>query len=222
MFIRQGSTHKVLIGPVVAVSDGFTPITTLALTTADEAEALVHDSATVVDISGYTFTAVASADGYYVLTLQSAISNTVGHLTILINDDSLCLPVKAEFTVIEEAVYDAYYASGATGVPALAALEATAGRLTEALATQLVAHSLGVGRGVADAGSSTTSLVFKTVNGVAADATDDHYNGRHVVFTSGVLFLQAVSITDYDGASTTATISTATDIPAEDVTFIIV
>ena len=126
LFLRQGATHKVLIGPVVAVGDGFTPVTTLALNTADEAEALVHDSATVVDISAYTFAAVATANGYYVLTLQSGISGTVGHMTVLINDDSLCLPVKTEFTVLEEAVYDAFYAASATGVPAAGALEATA------------------------------------------------------------------------------------------------
>jgi hypothetical protein len=96
------------------------------------------------------------------------------------------------------------------------------GRLTAALATQLAAHSLGVGRGVVDAGSSTTALIMKSVNGAAADATDDHYNGRHVVFTSGALLLQAASITDYVGATKTATILAVTDTPAEDVTFVIV
>lgn len=126
-FIRQGATHKVCIGPVVAVGDGFTPVTTLSLASADEAEALVHDSGTVVDISGYTFAAVTTMDGYYNLTLQSGISNTVGHVTIAINDDSLCLPVKAEFTVVEEAVYDALFAASAAGyqVPIWAAANST-------------------------------------------------------------------------------------------------
>jgi len=125
LYVRQGATHKVLIGPVVAVGDGFTPVTTLNLGTADEAEAILHDNGTVVSISGYTFSAITSADGYYHLTLQSGISGTVGHMTVLINDDSLCLPVKADFTIIEEAVYDAFFAASATGVPALGALEAT-------------------------------------------------------------------------------------------------
>lgn len=115
-FIRQGATHKVVLGPAVAVGDGFTPVTTLALTTADEAEAILHDNGTVVDISGYTWAAITTADGYYHLTLQSGISNTVGHLTIVVNDDSLCLPIKAEFTVVEEAVYDAFYAASAPGL----------------------------------------------------------------------------------------------------------
>lgn len=96
------------------------------------------------------------------------------------------------------------------------------GRLSAALATQLAAHSLGVGRGVVDAGSDTTHVIIKTVNGVAADATDDHYKDRHIVFTSGALLLQACSITDYVGATKTATISTVTDTPLEDGTFVIV
>ena len=114
-FIRQNATHKVVVGPFVDVSDGFTPETGITLGTADEAEAILHDNGTVVDISAYTWAAITSADGYYHLTLQSGISGTVGHLTIVVQDDSVCLPVKAEFTVVEEAVYDALYASGATG-----------------------------------------------------------------------------------------------------------
>jgi hypothetical protein len=115
LFIRQNATHKVLIGPVVAVANGYVPVTTLDLSTADEAEAILHDNGTTVSISAYTFAAITNADGYYHLTLQSGITGTVGHMTIVINDDSLCLPVKADFTVIEEAVYDALYAASAPG-----------------------------------------------------------------------------------------------------------
>lgn len=96
------------------------------------------------------------------------------------------------------------------------------GRLTAALATVLQAHSLGVGRLVVDAGCTTTSIVFKTVNGAAADATNDHYNGRHIVFTSGALALQACSITDYVGGTVTATVSALTEAPADNDTAIIV
>lgn len=115
LYVRQNATHKVVIGPVVAVGDGFTPVTTLSLASADEKCAILHDNGTVVSISGYTFAAITSADGYYHLTLQSGISGTVGHVTIVINDDSLCLPVKADFTVVEEAVYDMLFAASATG-----------------------------------------------------------------------------------------------------------
>jgi len=115
LFIRQNATHKVVLGPAVAVGDGFTPVTTLALSTADEAEAILHDNSTVVDISGYTWAAITTADGYYHLTLQSGISGTVGHMTVVVNDDSLVLPLKADFMVVEEAVYDMFFAASATG-----------------------------------------------------------------------------------------------------------
>ena len=114
-FIRQGATHKVVIGPFVDVTDGFTPETGITLGAADEAEAILHDNGTVVDISGYTWAAITTADGYYHLTLQSGISNTVGHLTVIVHDDSVCLPVREDFIVVEEAVYDMLFASSATG-----------------------------------------------------------------------------------------------------------
>lgn len=115
--IRQGATHKVVIGPVVAVANGYVPVTSLTLSGADEAEVILHDNGTVVDISGYTFAAITTADGYYHLTLQSGISNTVGHMTVCINDDSLCLPVRQDFVVIETAIYDGLYADGSTYIP---------------------------------------------------------------------------------------------------------
>lgn len=119
-FIRQGATHKVVVGPAVAVGDGFTPVTNLALSSADEAEAILHDNGTVVDISAYTWAAIATADGYYHLTLQSGISGTVGHMTVVVNDDSLVLPVREDFTVLEEAVYDQLYAASAPGAATVA------------------------------------------------------------------------------------------------------
>ena len=132
-FIRQGATHKVVLGPAVAVGDGFTPVTNLVLTgggAADEAEAILYDNGTVVDISGYTWAAIATADGYYHLTLHNDISGTVGHLTIVINDDSLCLPLRADFTVLDTAAYDANFKDAATG-PALTTDVTTAHSTTD-------------------------------------------------------------------------------------------
>jgi hypothetical protein len=126
--IRKSATHRILIGPVVSVTDGFTPITTLALGTADEAEVILHDNPTAVDISGYTFAAVANADGYYHLTLQAAISDTIGHMAVVINDDTLCLPVKEEFIVLTQAAYDDRYGAAAPAL-ATAAIQAIAEKL---------------------------------------------------------------------------------------------
>jgi len=114
-YIRQGATIKVVVGPAVAVANGYVPVTNLTLSGADEAEVILHDNGTVVDISGYTWAAITTADGYYHLTLQSGISNTVGHVTVVVNDDSLILPLRQDFTVVEEAVYDQLFAASAPG-----------------------------------------------------------------------------------------------------------
>ena len=179
--IRQNATHKISIGPVVAVGDGFTPVTTLAVSSADEAEAILHDNATVVDISGYTFAAIATSDGYYHLTLQSGISGTVGHLRIVINDDSLCLPVKEDFMVMEEAAYDAFYAAAAPGyvvdqpvnVTKVAGTTQTAGDL----AALVVTADAAIDTAVADLANGTDGLgalkvLIDAVNTDLSNGTD--------------------------------------------------
>ena len=113
--IRQSTSKVVRVCGVVAVGDGFTPVTTLALSTADEAEALRDNTATL-DISGATWAAITGADGCYSLPLDTTATNTVGELVVAIQDDSLTLPVWEMFQVVEEAVYDRDYAASATGL----------------------------------------------------------------------------------------------------------
>lgn len=160
--IRQNATHKVVIGPVVVVGDGFTPVTTLSLASADEAEVILHDDGTVVDISGYTFAAIATADGYYHLTLQTGISGTVGHMSVVINDDSLCLPVKENFTVMEEAAYDDRYAAGAVSLATAAALTTVDG-VVDGIQTDLDNGTDGLG---------AIKAAVDTVNTDLGNATD--------------------------------------------------
>lgn len=113
-FIRQNDTGKISIGPAISISDGYTVVTTLALSTADSARAKLGDD-TTVDISGYTWAATTSMDGEYDLTLQTGVTDTCGPMTILIEDVSLCLPIRREFFIVEEAVYDLYFATDAGG-----------------------------------------------------------------------------------------------------------
>lgn len=121
MFIRQNDTGKIGIGPSVSISDGFTLDVSLLLSTADSARARLGDD-TTVDISGYTWAAVTSMDGYFDLTLQTGITDTVGPMDILIEDVSLCLPISMRFYVVEETVYDALYATSAAGFLATSTL----------------------------------------------------------------------------------------------------
>jgi hypothetical protein len=70
------------------------------------------------------------------------------------------------------------------------------------------------------AGATTTSIPG---GGTASlDATDDHYNGRIIIFTSGALANQATDITDYDGATSTFTVTALTEAAGNGDTFVIV
>lgn len=111
--LRQSTQIIVRLGPAVAVGDGFTPVTSLTLGSADEAELLKANTTTTTDISGATMSAITGCDGWYGLTLTTSHTDTVGCLDVMINDDSLILPIFARFQVIEEAAYDAIYAASA-------------------------------------------------------------------------------------------------------------
>jgi len=73
---------------------------------------------------------------------------------------------------------------------------------------------------VAAAAAGTLSTTEMTTN--LAEITDDHYNGRIVIFTSGVLKDQATDITDYDGATKKLTYTALTEAPTAADTFVIV
>jgi len=109
--IRANTQVIVTIGPFVDVGDGFTPETGVTLSGADEAEILKHGSTSVVDISGATWAAVTSCDGYYSLTLTTSHTDTEGLLKVIVQDDSVCLPVECSFQVLSEAAYDSLFAA---------------------------------------------------------------------------------------------------------------
>lgn len=116
-YLKADTNTEVLIGPAVAVGDGFTPVTTLSLSTADEAELIKYGGATpltVTSISANAMTAITSADGYYTLDLSTSNTDTEGFLTVLINDDSLILPIRVDFMVVNANVYDSLFAAATT------------------------------------------------------------------------------------------------------------
>lgn len=56
----------------------------------------------------------------------------------------------------------------------------------------------------------------------STEATDDHFNGRRVVFISGVLDGQAATISNYTGSTKRLTVSTMTEAPSNNDRFIII
>ena len=113
LYLKADTITEVTIGPAVAVGDGFTPVASLVGSTADEFEIITHGATTTTTIAG-TLAAITGADGYYALDLSASDTNTEGRLVLLINDDSLILPIRHEFMVVNANVYDSLFAAAAT------------------------------------------------------------------------------------------------------------
>ena len=71
--------------------------------------------------------------------------------------------------------------------------------------------------GAAVAGTLSTTQMSTNLT----EATDDHYNGRLITWTSGVLLEQQTDITDYTGATKVLTFTATTDAPSSTDTFVI-
>lgn len=109
--LRQSTQRIVRVGPFLDVTDKYTPETGITLSAAHEAELLKAGGGATVDISAATWAAISGCDGHYNLTLTTTHTDTVGDLTVVVQDDSVCLPVCQRFTVLEEAVFDRLYAA---------------------------------------------------------------------------------------------------------------
>jgi hypothetical protein len=83
-------------------------------------------------------------------------------------------------------------------------------------ADNLESGGLGLVPGTCATGSTTTSIVTNLT-----EATDDHYNGRVITFTSGALAGQTTSISDYNGTTKTLTVVALTEAAADTDSFVI-
>lgn len=193
--LRANTSVKVVIGPAVAVGDGFTPVTNLTLSGADEAELMKHDASSVTDISGNTIAAITGMDGYYNVTLTAGNVDTEGMLVLGVNDDSLILPIRHAYNVMSEAAFDAKYSDGTGAIDNLG----------------IVDH------GTAQSATGTT-LVLRSAAGFA----DDELIGATILITGGSAGVgQSRIITDYTSSTDTATVDTWTTTPTGTITYIV-
>lgn len=203
-FLKQSTQVKQLIGPFVDAADGFTPETGITLGAADQAEAWKHDASATTDISANTWTHIA--DGMYNLTLTTSDTNTVGTLSVIVLDTSVCRPVRMSFTILSANIYDSLIGGGAVDY-----LDVNIKQISEdtTAADTLEAMAEGGVTLIVASGSSTSVITTDLT-----EATNDHYNGRTLVFRSGALAGQASQITDYNGTTKELTVSTLTEAPS--------
>ena len=107
--LRQSTAINLKIGTVVS-STGVTPVTTLAITTADQAEFLKNGTSATLAISG-TLSAITNCDGWYNLSATTGDTSALGPFTVVIQDSSLCLPVFRDYMIVDQPFYDAKYNS---------------------------------------------------------------------------------------------------------------
>jgi len=102
---------------------------------------------------------------------------------------------------------------------AFADVSAISGDSTAADRLEAVLDATPGGAVVDDNDPDPSTTAFETN---LSEATNDHYNGAFVVFTSGALLGQSRKIGDYDGTSKVLTVATAfTEAPTAGDTFII-
>lgn len=233
--LKQNTATSVIMGAFVDATDGVTPETGVTLGAADAAEIWKEGAPSVTDISGRTFTAITGADGLYELELSAADTATLGKLTIYVADTSVCRPVKQDYMVVPANYYNSMVlgtdklevdvaefdgTAAATFVNSNTdAFEADIKRVStsSSAADKLEASGLGIVNSTCASGSTDTSIATNLT-----ETTDDHYNGRTIVFTSGALSGQAATISDYDGATNKLTVSSLTEAPANTDSFVIV
>ena len=143
MFLRQSSSQLIEIGPFLDIGDGVTEEEGLTIANTDIR--LSKDGA--VWVNKNSGGATHREDGWYDLTLDATDTATVGELVLKVQIPATALPVWVRYQVLEEAVYDSLYESGATGP-----LQATtAGRTLDIAATGEVALGFGATIGTIDA-----------------------------------------------------------------------
>lgn len=117
--LRQSTEMKVRVGSAVDATDGVSPESGLTLGAADQAELLKHNGVATVDISGATFAAITAVDGWYDLTLTTSHTDTLGQLTVVIQDSSLMAPIFRDFMVVTANYWDSKYSTDVLQVDAI-------------------------------------------------------------------------------------------------------
>lgn len=105
-----------------------------------------------------------------------------------------------------------------TRITAAVALASVCTEARLAVLADLAAAAGTMVTGAAEVGTLSTTQMTSDL----AELTNDHYNGRIVIWTSGVLLGQASDITDYNGADGMLTYTAVTEAPGDGDTFVIV
>ena len=175
--------------------------------------------------TGYTLTATTGL-GNQTADITGSLSGSVGSITNLTIAASTTLATGTHNPQTGDTYVLANGAAGFVAIDAKLPAALVGGRIDAnasaiggdaTAATNLSKSALGIVPGACEGAPSTTVIQTDL-----AEATDDHYIGRIVVFTSGAAAGEASDITDYTGATGTITVTALTTAPAAADTFVII
>lgn len=110
-FLRQSTAVDILLGPFLDDTDGKTAETGLTI---EDEHVLLSKNGQALAAKNDANDAAHDANGYHNCPLDATDTNTVGQLTITCHVAG-ALPVRLDYHVVEEAVYDAMYGGSAAG-----------------------------------------------------------------------------------------------------------
>lgn len=192
MVIRQSTACTIIIGPIldasgVAVTDGV--VGDIKISKNGAAPAALNGSATLTH----------RHSGVYSLALTTTDTNTVGTAQITIDDGTNAMAPK-DLQVVEEAIYDAFYASSATGLlPA---------NVTQIAGASVSTSSAQIGVNVVNAGGTAwATVVTNLVSSIWSATTRILTAGTNIVLAKGT---GVTGFTDLDAAGVRTAVGLST------------
>jgi hypothetical protein len=209
--LKQSTATTILLGPFVDETDGKTAETGLTITSGDVQ--VWKEGGTSLAAKNDATAATHRGIGYYSVPLDVTDTNTLGQLTVAVHESG-ALPVRHDFLVVKDHVYDTFTGSDFLQVDA----RQIAGTTNSATQLSRIAGTMQMGT-VDDSANPPTTTYFEAAD--ITEATADHYIGKIVTFLSGNLQHQSTEITDYAlvGANGAFTVTAMTEAPADGDTF---
>jgi hypothetical protein len=213
--LKQSTATTLLLGPFLDSTDGVTSETALTISQSDVL--LWKEGGTTLAQKNEATSCTHRSNGLYTCPVNTTDTNTLGTLVVSVSESG-ALPIRLDYEVIPANVYDSLVLGTDLLQIDVEQIDGSATAATNHSVAQLTAQT----GSVDTAGFSATTTEFETSS--ITEATADHYIGKRVYFTSGVLQYQGSRITDYALASGRGhfTIETLTDAPTNAMTFIIV
>ena len=218
----EGADGNVQVRGMVTVTDSRTGSPTLG-TNQVVNQTTISDAVLDEALSGHTTAG----------SLGKAVTDIESDVTLILADTADMQPklgtpaadVSADIAAVKVDTAAVLVDTGTT-LPALLPTALVGGRMDSNMsaisgsataADNLEASALGIVPGECE-GTPTTTVIQTDL----AEATDGHYIGRVIIFTSGNAAGEASDITDYTGATGTVTVTAITTAPASTDTFVIV